>query len=171
MHHAPRVGQAQRLDGRIWVVDFVYTRCRTYCPVLTTRMKQLRAQLAELRDRVGFLSISVDPEHDTPQVLARYAQRRQLALEDPKLPPWHLLTGRTQLVSDVVVQGFRVPMGKPRPDPSRPSDILILHARHFVLLDKWRRIRGYYRLEPEALERLRNDVRRLLQERDPTEAP
>lgn len=67
-------------DGRVWVVDFVYTRCQTLCLSLGTVFQQLQAQvLAQgLQDRVGLLSISFDPANDRPAALAAYAQRMRM---------------------------------------------------------------------------------------------
>lgn len=67
-------------NERVWIVDFVYTRCATVCLSLGTVFQQLQAQLLEqgLQDRVGLLSISFDPEQDRPSALASYAQRMRM---------------------------------------------------------------------------------------------
>ncbi len=65
---------------RVWIVDFVYTRCATVCLSLGTVFQQLQAQVLEqgLQNRVGLLSISFDPEQDRPPALASYAQRMRM---------------------------------------------------------------------------------------------
>jgi protein SCO1 len=65
---------------RVWIVDFVYTRCATVCLSLGTVFQQLQAQVAEqgLQDRVGLLSISFDPEQDRPPALADYEKRMRM---------------------------------------------------------------------------------------------
>lgn len=65
---------------RVWIVDFVYTRCTTVCLSLGTVFQQLQAQLAEqgLQNRVGLLSISFDPEQDRPPALADYEKRMRM---------------------------------------------------------------------------------------------
>lgn len=67
--------------GRVWIVDFVYTRCQTLCLALGTVFQQLQAELLAqgLQDRVGLLSISFDPVHDRPPALADYARRMRMA--------------------------------------------------------------------------------------------
>ncbi len=159
---------AGQLDGRVWVADFFFTSCPTYCPLLTERMKSLRASLRGERDRVGFLSLSVDPQTDTPERLRRYAGKHALKLGDRSLPPWHLLTGATDEVAQVVVRGFRLPMGAPQPLEGRGDDrskvYQILHARHFVLVDGRHRVRGFYRTEKEGLDKLRADLAAVLRE-------
>lgn len=65
---------------RVWIVDFVYTRCATVCLSLGTVFQQLQEQVSEqgLQNRVGLLSISFDPEQDRPPALAAYAQRMRM---------------------------------------------------------------------------------------------
>jgi protein SCO1/2 len=76
-------------DGRVWIVDFVYTRCRSVCSALGSVFQQLQAQIVErgLQGRVGLLSISFDPLHDDPAALRGYAQRMRM---DPAV--WRIAT-------------------------------------------------------------------------------
>jgi len=77
------LGQKQSLQGlwaaggKVWIVDFVYTRCTTLCLALGSSMQQLQAQIVSqgLAPRVGMVTISFDPEHDGPAALAAYARR------------------------------------------------------------------------------------------------
>lgn len=147
-----------RLDGRVWVVDFIFTSCRVYCPLLTEKMRGVREKLADVRQEVGFLSVSVDPTHDRPDVLRAYAKSHRVDVDD-----WIFLTGDTAKVSRAVVESFKTPMGE-RVPLADGDGYDILHARHFVLLDQNRRIRGYYRTEAEELERLIRDARRLVED-------
>ena len=80
-------------DGRVWIVDFVYTRCQTLCLSLGTVFQQLQAQIEArgLQDRVALLSISFDPLQDQPPALAAYAQRMHMK---PGL--WRLVTLQTE---------------------------------------------------------------------------
>jgi protein SCO1/2 len=67
-------------DGRVWIVDFVYTRCQTVCSSLGSVYQQLQAQILarDLHDRVGLLSISFDPAHDDAAALSAYASRMRM---------------------------------------------------------------------------------------------
>lgn len=67
-------------DRRVWIVDFVYTRCQTICSALGGTFQQLQQQITErgLQDRIGLLSISFDPTHDNPAVLRDYARRMRM---------------------------------------------------------------------------------------------
>jgi protein SCO1 len=86
------------LKDRAIVVDFVYTTCKGPCPILTSRNVELqRALPAAIRQRVHFVSISLDPVHDTPEVLKRYALDRGADLSD-----WSFLTGPEPEVAEVV---------------------------------------------------------------------
>ena len=152
--------RGEDMDGGPWIADFIFTSCKTFCPVLTERLASVRERLREAHGERAprFLSVSVDPEHDTPEVLREYARRHGVVHGD-----WVFTTGDTASVSKAVVKGFRAPMGEPvsREDGDGYD---ILHARHFVLIDGARRIRGYYRPEPEQLDRLVSDAGRLVGE-------
>jgi len=92
-------GQVQTLpqllaqDGRVWIVDFVYTRCITLCLALGTVFQQLQAQIVAqgLQQQVGLLSISFDPLQDQPPALAEYAERMRM---QPAL--WQLVSLRNE---------------------------------------------------------------------------
>ncbi|MBX3246929.1 MAG: SCO family protein [Myxococcales bacterium] len=138
------------LRGEVWIASFMFTTCPTVCPMLTTKMGNLQRRLAD-RDGVRFVSFTVDPERDTPEVLTRYAERHGA---DQRT--WTFLTGDPDAVRRAVVDGMRVAMGE------RQADGDILHGTHFVLVDAEGRIRGYYRSEQEGMDALARDVDRLL---------
>jgi protein SCO1/2 len=84
--------------GRVLLVDFVYTRCPGPCPILTSRHVSLQRALSpELRERTRFVSVSIDPEHDTPEALRVYAEAR-----GADLAHWSFLTGPPEAVAAVV---------------------------------------------------------------------
>jgi protein SCO1/2 len=121
------------LKGTPYIANFVFTTCRTICPLLTAKMVQLQRQL----DNVGvrFLSFSVDPEHDTPEALAAYATRWN-ASEDR----WSLLaTDATTL--PLTAAGFHVTAAK---NAMAGSIDPILHSAVFVLVDGEGLVRGIY---------------------------
>ena len=63
------------LQGKVWVVDFIFTTCPGPCPVMTSQMKRLQDELKGRR-QVQLVSITVDPETDTPAVLSRYSPKQ-----------------------------------------------------------------------------------------------
>ncbi|MEL7061526.1 MAG: SCO family protein [Acidobacteriota bacterium] len=142
----------QRLLGEPWVADFVFTRCPGVCPLLSKTMAELAADVPP--DRVRLVSVSVDPEHDTPAVLEAYAQRYGAG------PNWLFLTGATEDVYALIREGFQLVLDpSPRVEGAEP----IQHSNRFVLVDADGRIRGYYDAftEDEMLA-LRRDLQILL---------
>jgi protein SCO1/2 len=116
------------LSGSVWIVDFIYTNCPAECPRMTSRMHRIAEQV-EGEDNLGLLSISVDPDRDTPAVLTRFAQRYGGATFH-----WHFLTGTPSTVHLLAYTTFHV------------GDVIgkMEHATYFILVDKQGNIRGYY---------------------------
>jgi len=143
------------LRGDVWVASFIFTRCPSACPMLTAKFKALQGELGAL-PHVRYVSITVDPEHDTPQVLAAYAAR--FAADTSH---WSFLTGPLAEIEKTVVEGFKIHIGKPEKNPHDPTLIDIMHGEHFVLVDREGVIRGYYRAEPAGLDELKSELRKL----------
>ncbi len=136
------------LQGKIWVADFIFTRCVAACPLMMDKMAKLQEEFAE--ENVYFVSVSVDPEYDTPEVLFRYADR--FGVDHNK---WHLLTGEQDTIYQLSHKGFNLAVGEQKSE--------ILHSSRFVLVDHQGQIRGYYDSnESEALKKLRQDIKTLL---------
>jgi len=135
------------LRDRVWIANFIFTRCTSVCPTLTAKMRALQRKLpnADLR----FVSFSVDPEHDTPSALHDYAQAWGKAEAR-----WSLL--RTDAASlRAVTDGMRVVA-----EPSRDAEGPILHTSSFFLVDRAGRVRGQYDGNDErALQDLLADAR------------
>lgn len=146
---------SQALDGQTWVVEFFFTHCPTICVELTRAMKQLDGQLPpELR----LVSITVDPEQDSPEVLRQYIEKNEI-----NTSRWTFLTGPLDQVEAAVVQGFKLPMQKA--DPGEGQDLMaITHGSRLVLVDGQRRIRGYFEANPAGLLELRVAAERVASE-------
>lgn len=135
------------LRGQVWVADFIFTRCPDVCPALTQRMAGLQDTLGGA-EPVGLVSISVDPGHDTSEVLERYATRMGAR------PGWLFLTGPRDRVASLLRDGFRVAFAD-----DGPASAPITHSDRFVLVDRALRIRGYYHGgEPDDVARLTRDA-------------
>lgn len=147
------------LRGKAWIADFIFTRCSGPCPAMTSRLATLQSQLAQhpRRQDIRLVTFTVDPEHDTPPVLAQYAQ---LAHADPAF--WLFLTGPRTTVWSLVKNGFKLPVGD---DPGN-ADMPIFHSQKLVLIDRAGRVRGFYDAvtNPDDNNRLRDDLDRVLQE-------
>ena len=134
---------SQSLDGHVWVADFIYTTCPGPCPMMSSEMRRL--QLSTTPD-ISLVSFTVDPEHDTPPVLAAYAKH---FTADPARG--HFLTGERSRLNDLGLNTFKL----------NSVDGSLIHSTRFVLVDGARRIRGYYIDTPQLL----HDIRQLEREK------
>lgn len=151
--------QLADLLGKVWIADFIYTHCTDTCPIQSAEMKGLQDKLGagDLR----LVSITVDPERDTPAVLSEYAARYGA---DPAR--WLFLTGEKEAILRLAEQGFHLAVAE-IPAPERDlSGATHRHSPRFVVVDRRGEIRGYYPgTEKEALDRLRRDVEAVLREK------
>jgi protein SCO1/2 len=145
------------LAGAPWVADFIFTRCPSSCPLMTARMARFARDVSRGPQGLRFhlVSISVEPDHDTPAVLARYAA----GFEAP--PHWLFLTGSRDAVLTLSRDGFKLGLEMTPPPPPAGVELPepILHSTRFVLVDGDGRIRGYYEaFDEESMARLRKDL-------------
>jgi protein SCO1/2 len=156
---------SDELRGKVWVADFVFTRCPDMCPMLTSVMARVQRQLTgdpALED-VRLVSISVDPEHDTPARLAAYAEKH-----GADRGRWAFLTGPRQEIWLLSRDGFRLAVGEAPGSAEAP----IFHSDKFVLADREGRIRGYYdALDQKAQLALMRDIRIVASEPAAESAP
>lgn len=156
------------LKGKVWVAQFFYTHCTDICPLTVPQMGLLHLEYLndpEFRSMIRFLSITVDPEHDTPQVLTKFAERFSA---DPEL--WLFLTGDKAGIYRLAQQGFKLGIG----EQENPTEVKrktgeekeIFHSSRLILVDRKSQIRGYYSgIDAEAMVRLRRDLKALLAEK------
>jgi protein SCO1/2 len=138
------------LTGQPYVANFVFTTCRTVCPLLTSKMVRLQRDL--LGVGVRFVSFSVDPQHDTVEALAEYAQQW-----NPDEKRW-LLLETTPPGLEAVAQGFHVTAQ--RTDAGIDA---VMHSAVFVLVDERGVVRGVFNSEdPEDFAALARGVRTLV---------
>ncbi|NBX93367.1 MAG: SCO family protein [Proteobacteria bacterium] len=129
----------QNLLGHVTLINFIFTSCPTVCPLLTQRMKSIVS--ATDNPQLRFVSISVDPETDSPNVLKKYGDK--FGADWTK---WTFLTGTLGAISEVVVKGFKIVLirDKKNTTTSEAKDLFdITHGEHFVLVDKHANIRAY----------------------------
>lgn len=139
----------ENLKGKVSVVDFIFTSCGGICPVMTNNLSDVHRMFSEEED-VQFVSVSVDPETDTPEVLREYAKRNRANPER-----WYFLTGDLEAIHTLAVDGFKI----------GSVDDPLIHSPHFVLVDRAGKIRGYYTgTDPEEKARIADDIRTLLAE-------
>ena len=131
------------LKDRVWVADFIFTRCADQCPVMTQKASTLSRKMKD----VQWVSFSVDPAYDSPSVLKDYAEK--FGADRTR---WFFLTGKKEVMNRVA-QGFHVS------DTEHP----MFHNISFILVDREGRIRGYYdSSDPEKIKQLEHDAKALL---------
>ncbi|MCS7003842.1 MAG: SCO family protein [Cytophagales bacterium] len=135
------------VKGKIYVAAFFFTRCGNICLDMSRQMYRLQETFKNYPD-VLLLSYSVDPEFDRPKVLKMYSEKYQA---DPN--KWIFLTGNKDSIYELARCGYYVVA---KPYENRPNDFI--HSDKLVLVDKQKRIRGYYS------GTLREDVDRLITE-------
>lgn len=127
-------------------MDFIFTRCNSVCPRLTEEMRKTHSRINDRR--VKMLSISIDPEYDTPQRLAEYAVKH---FADS--PRWFFVTGDKAVIRALQVKTQR------HIDPEE----ITAHSKQFYLLDGGGYIRGVYSITlPGRQDEVSSDVKRLL---------
>jgi protein SCO1/2 len=138
---------------KIYVADFFFTSCPTICPIMKTQMLRVYEEYKD-DQRVVLLSHSIDPEHDTVEVLQDYGAR--LGIDADR---WHLVTGaKEDIYNTAAIYGLAA-----MEDEKAPGGFI--HSGSFTLVDRQGRIRGYYRgTEEEAVDRLIDDIAWLLNE-------
>lgn len=143
-----RVIRNATLRGHVWIADFIFTRCTSLCPIITAEMTLLRRTMRS--SQIRFVSFSIDPDFDTPEVLAAYATRWDA---DPR---WLLVRPDPAHVADFA-QAMHVPFER-SPDPEEP----LMHTSLFFLVDRAGRVRGLYgSLDEPSIARLMADATHL----------
>jgi protein SCO1/2 len=147
------------LLGHVWVTDFIFTQCTSSCPTMTAKMVIFLRQMTD--PNVRFVSFSVDPVHDTPDVLKQYAAR------------WNADETRWILLStdEKSLQETTREMNVTVHDTG-DADNPILHSNLFFLIDAQGRVRGIYNSrDPEAMERLYSETTQLISGKAGSAAP
>jgi protein SCO1/2 len=121
------------LLGSIYVADFFFVTCPTICPKMATNMAYIQNKFKDRKD-LKFISITVNPEQDSVQVLKEYAAKVHADTDS-----WSFLTGEKEEIYDIAFNGFFVNVMK---DSIAPGGFL--HSQMFVLVDKKGHVRGYF---------------------------
>jgi protein SCO1 len=126
------------LSGKIWVADFIYTTCPGPCPVITAGMAKLQDAVAH-DPQVQLVSFTVDPQTDTPAVLAKYADQFGA---DPNR--WWFLTGPEKPLYDLIQNGFLQVVQDNGGQPPQQGQYKVTHSTYLALVDADGNVRGFY---------------------------
>ncbi len=138
-----------RLRGTPWLASFFFASCNGPCPRMNTAIHQLQEQTYPYKG-LKIVSFTVDPERDTPEVLAAYAQRYKA---DPER--WFFLTGPRATISDLAKNGFLV----------GELDTAQSHSTRIMLVDGRSRVRGHFpSAEKEGIDALLAGISSLYEE-------
>lgn len=144
------------LKGKVIVLDFFFTRCPTICPQLAIAMKRLQNSFPHNDSIVQFVSITVDPKHDSVQQLRNFAEKY-----DVNPDSWWLLTGDRDSIYDLALKEIKASIADVNVDTA------FVHTENFFLLDKHRVIRGWYNgFDSVAQSRLVRNIPLLMLEKD-----
>lgn len=141
-------------DNKIYVADFFFTTCQTICPIMTDHMLEIQEKLRNDRE-VLLLSHTVIPAYDSVSVLRKYADEKGVIDEK-----WNLVTGDKKEIYDLARKSY---LAAKSDGDGGPFDMI--HTENFVLVDKEKRIRGFYDgTDPTAIEELMQDIEILKKE-------
>ncbi|WP_296311780.1 SCO family protein [Winogradskyella sp. UBA3174] len=136
---------------KIYVADFFFTTCQTICPIMTDHMYQIQKEILNDND-VMLLSHSVTPKIDSVAQLKKYAKEKGVI--DSK---WNLVTGDKKQIYELARKSYLAVKTDGNGDQYD-----MIHTENFLLIDKKRRIRGFYDgTQPEDIERLLEDIETL----------
>jgi len=141
--HAVRLDQLVA-PGEPVLVDFVFATCTTICPVLSASFSNLQKELGDEVGSVRLVSITIDPEHDTPEVMKRYLERYRAQ------PGWDFVTGDRATI-ERVLRAFDAYV----PDKMSHQPLILLRRPGE---EEWVRLRGF-----PSTQELLTEVRRMLE--------
>lgn len=142
-------------DNTIYIADFFFTTCPSICPIMTKNMYTLQERLVDL-PQVKLLSFSVTPKIDSVAQLKRYALKNKV--DDTR---WNLVTGDKKEIYALARKSYLVVK-----DDGDGGPYDMIHTENFVLVDKQKRIRGFYDgTQTEAMDDIFRDIELLVSEK------
>lgn len=146
--------RSDSLLGKVWVANFIFTRCPNICPKFTAKMGTLQERTGASLPALHLVSFTVDPEHDTTEVLRTYGQQHRA-----DFARWHFVRGERPALEKVIRDGMLQPM-----EAGDGKDLnSVVHGSYFALIDAKMQVRGVYRFsEPNAVDEVLRDARLLM---------
>jgi len=141
------------LEGEWWVADFIFTNCTTICLPMTANMASLQTMLEAEQIDAQLVSFSVDPEHDTPEVLKAYGQSYNADFDN-----WTFLTGYDfNTIKELSIKSFKQPLE----EAPEGTDQILHGTRFFLISPNGEVIKNYSGIESESLETIVQDLKKL----------
>jgi protein SCO1/2 len=122
-------------EGKVYIAEFFFSTCPTICPIMKDNLVQVQ-DVFKSDENFGIASFSIDPRHDTPEVLKEYAANNNITH-----PNWHLLTGEGEAIYELANSGFNIYAGE-----DETAEGGFAHSGYFALVDK----EGYIRSRKDA---------------------
>ncbi len=159
IHFTNQLGNTVSLEdlhGKIIVVDFFFTHCPTICPGMARSMKKLQKSFEQNPEIVQFVSVSIDPEHDSVDQLRKFANKLDINHDT-----WWFVTGDKKQIYDFALQEMKASVADSNVDTA------FIHTENFFLLDSNRVVRGWYNgFDTTAQARLVADIPTIMLEKD-----
>ncbi|HWW00696.1 MAG TPA: SCO family protein [Candidatus Acidoferrum sp.] len=134
------------LRGQVWVADIIFTRCPGPCLKMSRQMQDLQQSLP-VRSRARLVTLTTDPDFDTPAVLKTYAERFGADLNR-----WCFLTGTKPQLAALARDSLKLTAVAKKPEERQSPDDLFIHSTIFILVDKQGRLRGVFETTGEGIE-------------------
>jgi cytochrome oxidase Cu insertion factor (SCO1/SenC/PrrC family) len=134
------------LSNHVWVADIIFTRCGGSCPIMSQSMKLLQDALPPA-SRAKLVTLTTDPNFDTPPVLKKYAER--FGADSNR---WMFLTGTKAELGRLAANSLKLSAVPVKPeDQQNPADLFI-HSTIFVIVDKQARLRGTFETQGDGVD-------------------
>jgi protein SCO1 len=149
-----KVVSAADLRGHVWVCNIIFTRCAGPCPLMTKAMKTLQDSIDP---RVRLVTLTTDPDNDTPDVLKRYGEKAGADFNR-----WSFLTGSKDQIARLAVSGLKLVAQEKAPGERESPADLFIHSTYFVVIDKQGNVRAAFERDPELTSKIRQASSALL---------
>lgn len=160
-NHEGKIFGSKDLKGKVYIASFFFTSCPTICPKITKEMIEVQKRFTKLTDKVGFISITVDPDTDTPEVMTAYRQKNNITNEN-----WNFLTGKKAEIFQVVAEHMKLFVGEREEFKDTDTDKVlynISHVAELALFDQNGDLRGKFPTDPTSLAALERAAKFLVE--------
>ena len=134
------------LRGHVWIADIIFSRCPGPCLKMTRQLKELQDALPAT-SQARLVTLTTDPDFDTPPVLAKYAGRFNTDTNR-----WLFLTGTKKEIGTLGSSSLKLTSVEVKPDERKSENDLFIHSTIFVVVDKQARLRGVFETGGEGVD-------------------